>query len=124
MAARRRDAEGGSDSSTGACLVNERRVIVLGSSNAGKLRELRALLAELPVEVRGLGDYPEARPAEETGDTFAENARLKALGLARQLGAWVLADDSGLCVDALDGRPGIRSARYAGDGATDAANAG
>ena len=98
-----------------------RRLIVLGSTNPGKLRELRALLADLPVELRGLGERPEAEPPEETGGTFAENARLKALGLARQLGCWVLADDSGLCVDALDGGPGVHSARYAGDDATDEA---
>ena len=98
------------------------RLLVLGSTNAGKLRELRTLLAGLPVDVRGLGDYPDAQPPEETGETFADNARLKALALARQLGCWVLADDSGLCVDALGGRPGVRSARYAGDDATDAAN--
>jgi XTP/dITP diphosphohydrolase len=99
--------------------VSGRRVIILGSSNEGKLRELRALLEGLPVEVRGLGDYPQAGPPEETGETFAENARLKATVLAGQLGAWVLADDSGLCVEALGGAPGVRSARYAGEDATD-----
>ncbi|HPD14756.1 MAG TPA: XTP/dITP diphosphatase [Planctomycetota bacterium] len=101
-------------------MSSARRVIVLGSSNPGKLREARAALAGLPIELRGLADYPQARPPEETGRTFAENARLKATALARQLGAWVLADDSGLCVDALGGRPGVRSARYAGPDATDA----
>ncbi len=102
--------------------VSLRRPIVLGSTNAGKLRELRQLLAGVPVEVRGLAAYPEAELPEETGETFAENARLKATALARQLGCWVLADDSGLCVDALGGRPGVRSARYAGDDATDERN--
>jgi XTP/dITP diphosphohydrolase len=96
-----------------------RRVIVLGSRNPGKLRELQAILGHLPIELRGLDAYPNAQLPEETGQTFAENARLKALGLARQLGTWVLADDSGLCVDALDGRPGVWSARYGGPGATD-----
>jgi XTP/dITP diphosphohydrolase len=100
----------------------DRRVIVLGSTNPGKLRELRRLLGGLPIAVRGLGDYPEAEPPEETGETFAENARLKATALARQLDCWVLGEDSGLCVDALGGRPGVRSARYAGEDATDEAN--
>ncbi|MBM4042126.1 MAG: XTP/dITP diphosphatase [Planctomycetes bacterium] len=98
-----------------------RRVIVLGSRNPGKLREVRAALARLPVELRSLDAYPRVEMPEETGETFAENARLKALALAKQLGLWLLADDSGLCVDALGGRPGVRSARYAGPGATDAA---
>lgn len=97
------------------------RILVVGSGNPGKVREIRALLAGLPAEVCSLADYPEAEAPEETGGTFAENARLKAVGLARQLGAWVLADDSGLCVDALGGAPGVQSARYAGNGATDAA---
>jgi glucokinase len=100
-------------------MSRERRLIVLGSHNKGKLRELRAALGSLPIALRGLDACPEARAPEETGEAFAENARLKARELARQLGEWVLADDSGLCVDALGGRPGVRSARYAGPGATD-----
>jgi XTP/dITP diphosphohydrolase len=97
-----------------------RRLIVLGSRNPGKLRELAAILGDLPVELCGLDVYPSAHAPEETGESFAENARAKALGLAEQLGTWVLADDSGLCVDALDGRPGVHSARYAGPEASDA----
>lgn len=96
-----------------------RRLVVVGSHNPGKVREIQKILAALPVELRSLDDYPDAVPPEEIGETFAENARLKARELARQTGAWVLADDSGLCVDALDGRPGVRSARYGGPGASD-----
>ena len=96
------------------------RLVVIGSRNQGKLREFQAALAGLQIELRNLDAYPGIEPPEETGETFAENARLKATVLARQLGTWVLADDSGLCVDALGGRPGVRSARYAGPGATDA----
>jgi XTP/dITP diphosphohydrolase len=66
--------------------------------------------------------YPDAPAVDEDGQTFAENARKKALSLAKELGVWVVADDSGLCVDALDGRPGVWSARYAGEDATDEAN--
>lgn len=101
-------------------MSESRRLVVIGSHNRGKLREFQAALAALPVELRNLDAYPGVEPPEETSETFAENARLKAVGLARQLGAWVLADDSGLCVDALGGRPGVRSARYAGPGASDA----
>lgn len=101
-------------------MTSPRPTIVVGSRNPGKLREVRAALAGLPLELRGLADFPEALPAEETGASFPENARQKALGLARQLGLWVLADDSGLCVDALGGRPGVESARYVGPGASDA----
>ena len=91
------------------------RVIVLATRNAGKLREIRQVLGDLPVRVVGieeLGDMPE--PAED-GATFAENARAKALYYARQTGRWCLADDSGLAVDALDGAPGVHSARYAAE---------
>ena len=89
--------------------------IVLATRNPGKVREIRQVLADLPVEIvelESLGSIPE--PAEE-GATFAENARDKALHYARATGKWCLADDSGLAVDALDGQPGVRSARYAAD---------
>jgi XTP/dITP diphosphohydrolase len=98
------------------------RLIVLGSTNRGKLRELQAILADQPVALRCLDDYPDVVLPEEDGETFVENARKKAVGLALQIGEWVLADDSGLCVDALDGRPGVHSARFAGAGAGDEAN--
>jgi len=86
--------------------------LVLASGNAGKLAELRALLADIGIEVvaqgeLGIGDI------EETGLSFVENALLKARHAARESGLPALADDSGLCVDALDGAPGLYSARYA-----------
>ncbi|MEJ1966146.1 MAG: RdgB/HAM1 family non-canonical purine NTP pyrophosphatase [Gammaproteobacteria bacterium] len=94
---------------------------VLASSNAGKLRELSAILSPLGyalVTQSSLGiDTP-----PETGETFAENALLKARHAARLSGLPAIADDSGIEVDALGGRPGVYSARYAGEGATDAAN--
>lgn len=85
-------------------------VLVLASGNAGKLREFTALLADLPVAVR---PQPAGLEVEETGSTFAANARLKAEAVARATGLWSLADDSGLSVTALGGAPGIHSARYA-----------
>ena len=72
--------------------------------------------------VHSLADYPEAPEVEETADTFAGNAALKACGISALLPGLVLADDSGLCVDALDGAPGVMSARYAGEHGNDAAN--
>lgn len=99
-----------------------RRIIVFATTNPGKLREGRAILAHLPFDVRGLSDYPPIEPPEETGDTFEANARLKARFYALALGEWVVADDSGLEVDALGGAPGVHSARFAGAGATDAHN--
>ena len=102
--------------------------LLLASSNPGKLRELRAILHDLPVELVGL-DEAAARggaggPPEvaETGATFLENALLKARAYAAWSGLAALADDSGLEVDALGGAPGVRSARYAGEGAGDQAN--
>lgn len=97
------------------------RVIVLASSNAGKIREIEALLAETGLTVRSQREFA-VPDAEETGLTFVENALLKARQAARLSGRPAIADDSGLEVDALAGGPGIRSARYAGPGASDAAN--
>jgi XTP/dITP diphosphohydrolase len=99
-------------------------VLLLASANRGKLRELRTILDGLPVELvgltdAGLGDPPEV---EETGDTFLENALLKGRAYAAWSGLAAVADDSGLEVDALGGAPGVRSARYAGQGAGDRAN--
>jgi XTP/dITP diphosphohydrolase len=87
--------------------------LVLGTTNAGKLRELVALLAPLGIECRSLAGLP-AVEVEETGETFADNAALKASMQARALTAWVLAEDSGLVVPALGGAPGVRSARFSG----------
>jgi XTP/dITP diphosphohydrolase len=97
-------------------------VLVLGTRNRKKGIELFDLLRPLGVEVRTLADYPTAIEVVEDGDTFAANAAKKATQQARHLGQWVLGEDSGLCVDALQGAPGVYSARYAGPGATDEAN--
>ncbi|MEI7781474.1 MAG: RdgB/HAM1 family non-canonical purine NTP pyrophosphatase [Planctomycetota bacterium] len=91
-------------------------LLVLGTTNAGKLRELTALLEPLGIACRSLADEPRAVEVEETGTSFAENAALKARLQALALGAWVLAEDSGLVVPALGGAPGIFSARFAGAG--------
>lgn len=88
--------------------------LVLATTNQGKLAELASAFAGLPVYVRALNAFPTIPEIEETGLTFAENAALKASGYARHLGVPTLADDSGLEVDALDGRPGVLSARYGG----------
>jgi XTP/dITP diphosphohydrolase len=98
--------------------------LLLASGNPGKLRELRAILRGLPVELVGLADAGAGEPPEvaETGDTFLDNALEKARAYAAWSGLAAVADDSGLEVDALDGAPGVRSARYAGQGASDRAN--
>ncbi|SEH06845.1 XTP/dITP diphosphatase [Candidatus Venteria ishoeyi] len=95
--------------------------IVLASNNAGKVREFNELLADLNMEIipQGKWDFPEA---EETGLSFVENAILKARHACEHTGLPALADDSGIEVDALDGAPGIYSARFAGQGASDADN--
>lgn len=90
------------------------RRIVVGTRNPGKVREIRALLRGLPVELVGLEAFPDAPHVDEDGDTFQANAIQKATVLADALGEWVMAEDSGLEVDALGGRPGVRSARFAG----------
>jgi XTP/dITP diphosphohydrolase len=96
--------------------------LVLGTRNRKKCDELADLLRDLPLEVVDLSNFPDAPEIEETGSTFEENAKLKASGVAKALQQWVLADDSGLVVPALNGRPGVHSARYAGRHGDDAAN--
>ena len=93
---------------------------LLATRNEGKLREFRTLLAPFGIEVLGLRELALSGGAEETGSSFAENARLKAFFYSGATELPVLGDDSGLEVFALDGRPGVHSARYAGTHATDA----
>jgi len=102
--------------------MNTTPLLVLGTANRKKGLELADLFTPLGVEVRTLADFGPLSQVAEYGDTFAENARLKAAGYAAALQRWVLADDSGLAVDVLDGAPGVFSARYSGPGATDVLN--
>lgn len=95
--------------------------IVMASGNAGKIKEIATLLAHLDVNVVPQSDYGVSE-ADETGSTFEENAIIKARHAAAATGLPAIADDSGLAVDALDGRPGVYSARYAGVGASDEQN--
>ena len=88
--------------------------LLIATTNRHKAAEIRALLAGLPLRVDTLADHPGVEAPEETGATFADNARLKALAYNRQTGRAAVADDSGLEIDALDGAPGVRSARYNG----------
>ncbi|MFY9618195.1 MAG: RdgB/HAM1 family non-canonical purine NTP pyrophosphatase [Pyrinomonadaceae bacterium] len=92
--------------------------LLVATGNAGKLREIRTLLSDLPITLVSLADFPNIEEVAETGSTFAENAALKAFGYAQQAGVLSLADDSGLVVDALGGAPGVHSARYLGDEAS------
>lgn len=96
--------------------------IVLATRNQGKIRELSVLLRPLGVEVRGLDQFPEIGEIPETGETFQENALIKARAVAQLTGLVAVADDSGIEVDALDRRPGVYSARYAGEECDDKAN--
>jgi XTP/dITP diphosphohydrolase len=93
--------------------------LVLATKNQGKLVEFRRILEELGaanLDVLGLDSFPEIGDIEETGNTFQENSLLKARTISKITGLAALADDSGICVDALDGAPGIYSARYSGKG--------
>jgi XTP/dITP diphosphohydrolase len=95
--------------------------IVLATGNAGKVREIADIFAPLRLEIVAQADLGVDSP-EETGETFVDNAVLKASYAAHQTGLPAMADDSGICADALGGRPGVRSARYAGEDATDDEN--
>jgi XTP/dITP diphosphohydrolase len=97
--------------------------LVIASTNIHKVREFRSMLKAFShLDLLSLCDFPHYVPPEETGATFEENAILKATHAAKELNCWVIADDSGLVVPALDGAPGVFSARYAGDNATDLDN--
>lgn len=97
-------------------------LLVIGTGNVKKGQEIRGILADLDIELRDLTHFPRAPEVVEDGDTFEANARKKAQELALALGHWVLAEDSGLVVPALNGRPGVYSARYAGQQGDDEAN--
>ena len=98
---------------------NERIKLLVATCNPGKVIEIRDLMKDLPVEIVGLSAFPGIMEPEETGDTFEANALLKADYYHEKTKLTAIADDSGLMVDALDGRPGIYSARYAGANASD-----
>lgn len=98
------------------------RLLVLGTHNRKKGEELAQLLTPHEIELRTLSDFPDAIEVVEDGKTFRENAARKAMQQARHLGEWVLGEDSGLVVDALNGAPGVISARYSGPHATDESN--
>src|SRR3954469_22026476 len=93
--------------------------LLVATQNRGKWQELRALLEELPIQLSDLTSFPDIVSVAETGTTFVENASLKAPAYATQCELMTLADDSGLEVESLGGAPGVYSARYAGDGASD-----
>lgn len=95
------------------------RPIVLATRNEGKIREFRRILADFPIEIKSLGDFGPIPDVVEDGETFEDNAVIKARHTARILGLPAIADDSGLEVAALGGAPGIKSARYAGEAADD-----
>jgi XTP/dITP diphosphohydrolase len=104
-------------------LANSKFVLVLGTRNRKKRRELEYLLSPYTqIELKSLDEFPDAVEVDETGSTFAENAALKAIEQATHLKQFVLGEDSGLSVKALDGRPGVYSARYSGECATDDSN--
>jgi XTP/dITP diphosphohydrolase len=93
--------------------------LVIATRNPGKTAEIRGLLKDFSINIKNIDDFGPIPPIDEDGDTFDENAYKKASFVSKVLGLPALADDSGLVVDALDGAPGVHSARYAGDNATD-----
>ncbi len=96
--------------------------LVVATHNQGKVEEFKNLMKDLPIDIKYLADFEKIEPPAETGRTFAANARQKATYYAKKLGKACIADDSGLEVQALDGAPGVRSARYAGIEASDEDN--
>ena len=99
-----------------------RSYLMLGTRNRKKRQEIVEILGDLGLDLGDLADRPDVPDVEENGATFEENARLKAVQVAKTTGAWTLGEDSGLVVPALKGRPGVHSARYAGKQGDDAAN--
>lgn len=99
-----------------------KQIIVLATTNKGKTREINELLKDSPIEIKNLDDFGPIPEVIEDGETFDDNAYKKASFTAKILGYPAMADDSGLCVEALDGAPGVYSARYAGKNASDADN--
>ncbi len=97
-------------------------MVVIASANPDKCREIEAILAGIPVEIRSVSAWPAYSPPEETGATLEENALIKARAAAAHTGHPAIADDTGLEVDALGGQPGVLAARFAGEGATYADN--
>ncbi|MFH1799925.1 MAG: RdgB/HAM1 family non-canonical purine NTP pyrophosphatase [Candidatus Omnitrophota bacterium] len=96
--------------------------LLLATTNAKKFKELQEILADLPVQCLSLCDFPEVKGVEEIGRTFEENAKIKALGYSEQTGVLTLGEDSGICCDALDGAPGVFSARFCGKSQSGDAN--
>ena len=96
--------------------------LVLATRNAKKRREIEEILGDLGLTLHDLSHYPGAPEVTEDGTTFEANARKKAMEIARAVGQWTLGEDSGLVVPALNGRPGVYSARYAGKQGDDSAN--
>ena len=98
--------------------MSKHKELLVATNNKGKVRELSQLLSDFPLRLRLLGEFSDIEEAAETGETFAENATIKALHYSAHTRLPTLSDDSGLVVDALGGAPGVRSARYAGREAT------
>ncbi|MBX9681457.1 MAG: RdgB/HAM1 family non-canonical purine NTP pyrophosphatase [Gemmataceae bacterium] len=97
-------------------------ILLIASRNAKKKKEILEILGDLSIELRTVADYPDSPEVEEDGTTFEANARKKAIVIAKATGQWTLGEDSGLVVPALGGRPGVYSARYAGNQGDDEAN--
>jgi XTP/dITP diphosphohydrolase len=94
-------------------------ILVIATHNQGKIAEIDSILKSFPLQAKNLNDFGPIPPVQEDGETFDENAYKKASFTAKVLGFPALADDSGLMIEALEGAPGVHSARYAGEGATD-----